>query len=552
MTNKFYYLLFFISSSFLAFSQDMQEGYTYLETAKYQQAEIFFNNILEKYPDNKTARLCYGRAIGLNGKSEEAKFIFTILLEDYPSDFEVKLNYGEALLWNSNFLKAKTFFKGLVEEDPNSFPALLGYANSLSNLKKYESALLYVNKALVVLPGNSSALDFKKYMYLGYAYQKQQAEQYEEAEALLKENLILFKDDEETLLNLVNLNLISDQLDNISNTNTLLEEQSTDKIKFLLEGGFWKIKRLVKEESEDFKPEQRTVEDLNIKGINYYPQVSPWDMFGDAFLKSTISNDFKIIKDNGLNSIRLFVQYDDFGKADVDKEKLEKLRLTLDAAEENGLNVIVTLFDFYGNYSVKNWTLNMQHVKIIVSEFKDHKAIIAWDIKNEPNLDFDSRGKVNVISWLNNMIDYIKSLAPNHSVTIGWSNVQSASILKDKVDFVSFHYYDGLENLDLRIKNLKNDVGEKPIVLQEFGISSYNGIWKPFGSSEEHQANYHKKAQEIIAANNIHFISWTLYDFEIMPKKVVGSLPWRKNVQKRFGFIDRNGTKKAAFKFISH
>ena len=110
MTNKFYYLLFFISSSFLAFSQDMQEGYTYLETAKYQQAEIFFNNILEKYPDNKTARLCYGRAIGLNGKSEEAKFIFTILLEDYPSDFEVKLNYGEALLWNSNFLKAKTFF----------------------------------------------------------------------------------------------------------------------------------------------------------------------------------------------------------------------------------------------------------------------------------------------------------------------------------------------------------------------------------------------------------------------------------------------------------
>jgi hypothetical protein len=129
--------------------------------------------------------------------------------------------------------------------------------------------------------------------------------------------------------------------------------------------------------------------------------------------------------------------------------------------------------------------------------------------------------------------------------------VQSATILKDKVDVVSFHYYEDIETLDLAIENLKKEVGEKPIVLQEFGMSSYNGIWKLFGSSEEDQANYHKNAQEIIAANNLQFMSWTLYDFEIVPRKVVGSFPWRKNAQKRFGFIDGNGTKKAAFKFIS-
>jgi endo-1,4-beta-mannosidase len=195
--------------------------------------------------------------------------------------------------------------------------------------------------------------------------------------------------------------------------------------------------------------------------------------------------------------------------------------------------------------------LNMHHAKTIISGLKDHKAIIAWDIKNEPNLDFDSRGKVNVISWLDNMIDLVKSIDPNHAVTIGWSNVQSASILKDKVDFVSFHYYEDIETLDLAVKNLKKEVGEKPIVLQEFGMSSYSGIWKPFGSSEKDQANYHTKAQEIIAANNLQFMSWTLYDFEIVPKEVVGSLPWRKNPQKQFGFIDINGAKKVAFKFIS-
>ena len=230
MKTKSYLLLFFAFYSFFVFSQDMQEGFTYLETGEYQQAETFFKSILEGHPDNKTARLCYGRAIGLNGKSEEAKTLFKNLLADYPSDFEVKLNYGEALLWNNNFLKAKTYFKGLVEEDPKSFPALLGYANTLSNLKEYEIALLYVNKALAVLPGNPNALNSKKYMYLGYAYQKQQAQKYDEAEALLKENLTFFNNDKDTLLNLANLYLIANRLDDAKATYNLLEENLDNKV----------------------------------------------------------------------------------------------------------------------------------------------------------------------------------------------------------------------------------------------------------------------------------------------------------------------------------
>ena len=230
MKIKSYFLLFFISSSLLVFSQDMQEGFTYLETGEYQQAETFFQIILKEHPDNKTARLCYGRAIGLNGNTEQANTLFTNLLADYPSDFEVKLNYGESLLWNNNFPEAKTYFKGLVAEDPKSFPALLSYANTLSNLKEYEGALLYVNKALAVLPGNPNALNSKKYMYLGYAYQKQQAQQYDEAEVLLKENLTLFNNDKDTLLNLANLYLISDQLDKARDTYNLLAENPDNTI----------------------------------------------------------------------------------------------------------------------------------------------------------------------------------------------------------------------------------------------------------------------------------------------------------------------------------
>jgi len=331
-------------------------------------------------------------------------------------------------------------------------------------------------------------------------------------------------------------------------------EIATYKIVFLLEDGFWRIRHLIKEDVKDFKVETKTIttDSLNIKGINYYPQATPWNMFGDDFVKDTISKDFKIIKDAGLNSVRIFVQYDDFGQAEVSNKKLEKLKQTLDVAEENNLKVVLTLFDFYGDYSVLNWTLNQRHAEIIISTFKDHNALIAWDIKNEPNLDFESRGKDLVVAWLDKMIDLVKSVDTNHPVTIGWSNTTNASILKDRVDFVSFHYYEDLKELDSAIKALKKEVPNKALVLQEFGISSYSGFWNPIGTTNKDQANYHKKAQTIIANNDLQFMSWTLYDFVDVPKEVVGKLPWRKNAQKQFGFINKNGKKKEAFKYISN
>ena len=218
---------------FTSNAQNMQEGFKYLETGNYSQAETFFNTILKDYPENKTARLCYGRAIGLNGNAEKANQLFTNLLKDYPNDFEVKLNYGESLLWNSQFDTAKSYYQGLVTETPDSFPALLGYANTLSNLKEYDNALVYVNKALDVLPGNPNALISKKYIYLGYAYQNQQAQDYDKAELLLTKNLELFGEDKETLLNLANLYLIWNKLDFAKATYERLAENSDDQLEAL-------------------------------------------------------------------------------------------------------------------------------------------------------------------------------------------------------------------------------------------------------------------------------------------------------------------------------
>ena len=205
-TQLFFY---FILYSSICLSQNMKEGFTYLETGKYKQAETFFENILITYPKNKTAKLCYGRAIGLNGNGKRASTIFINLLERYPQDFEIKLNYAESLLWNENYNKAKDYYKNLLKENPNSFPALLGYANTLSNLKIFDEALKFIDKALLISPGNLNALTSKKYINLGFANQYVQNGDYKTALKILLKNLQLFNKDIETLQNIANVYLIS-------------------------------------------------------------------------------------------------------------------------------------------------------------------------------------------------------------------------------------------------------------------------------------------------------------------------------------------------------
>ena len=334
---------------------------------------------------------------------------------------------------------------------------------------------------------------------------------------------------------------------------TEVTEKSSYKVTLLLEDGFWRIRHLVRLKSEPYVLETRnkSLEISKLKGINYYPKANPWAMFGANFDADIIASDFELIASSGLNSIRVFVPYEGFGKSSVDNAKLTQLITVLDLAEKVHLKVMVTLFDFYGDYSVLDWTLTQHHAKHIVNALKNHTALASWDLKNEPNLDFESRGEQLVTAWLDHMIAFVKSQDPNHAITIGWSNAESTPILKDKLDFISFHYYENLNDLETTFKDLKTKISDKPIVITEFGISSYRGLWDPLGNSKDDQADYHKTIQAVFTKNDIPFMSWTLYDFTEIPKEVVGRLPWRQNAQKHFGFIDEKGIKKPSFKFIS-
>lgn len=331
------------------------------------------------------------------------------------------------------------------------------------------------------------------------------------------------------------------------------------KVMMLLEDGFWRVRHFTKTANPASTPEApvRLSDSTrtflkNIKGLNYYPQDTPWDVFGKTFDQAVIADDFELIKEMGWNTIRIFIPYEDFGAAHVDGQKLAKAKLLLDTAEQHGLKVVVTLFDFYGNYDVLDWTLTHRHAEQVVKALKDHPALLAWDLKNEPDLDFASRGEKTVLAWLGEMNRQLRSWDQGHPVTVGWASPEAAVHLNEELDFVSFHYYREVSRFKEAYHSLKALVTDrgKPIVLQEYGISSYSGMWNGFRGGDEKQAEYYREMQDILREEAIPFLFWTLHDFNQVPNSVVGWRPWRKQPQRHYGCFDNKGAPKASLKYL--
>ena len=140
-----------------------------------------------------------------------------------------------------------------------------------------------------------------------------------------------------------------------------VQDTASYKVMMLLEDGFWRVRHMQKMQKSAFVAETIKPNPVfkiqgikmfknnvayTIKGINYYPKNSAWDTFGDLFNTDTIAKDFDIIKSTKLNSIRVFIQYDDFGKADIKPEKMARLKKLLDLVGKVIYELRFQIYDF--------------------------------------------------------------------------------------------------------------------------------------------------------------------------------------------------------------
>lgn len=285
---------------------------------------------------------------------------------------------------------------------------------------------------------------------------------------------------------------------------------------------------------------------FHIAGINYYPQATPWDLFWTQYSPAVIDRDLSRIKGLGLNTIRIFVPYEQFGGAKVDPQMLDRLRDLLDRAEAQDLKVIVTLFDFRADYDLLHWADADRQLETLLTTFVEHPAILAWDLKNEPDLDYARVGREVVNAWLEHVALQARRFDSNHLITIGWSSPDAAQQLIDKVDLVQFHYYGLASDLQEKHESLRKAADEKPIFLGEFGLPTWNSIF-PHGHTEAEQASYYAELLTVLRkTDSAGYLAWTLYDFTNVPASVAGRWPWQTGPQRNLGILRADESAKPA------
>ena len=182
--------IYFLQYALTISSQDaLAEAITLLDDTQYEQAAYNLNLFLKENSQNKTAQICYGRAVGLGGDPQSALTIFHKLSEDYPNDFEILLNLAECHLWNRNAIEATKIYNSLLNKDASNFTALLGKANASAMIGNYAAALDEIDKALEVQPSNTMAAVSRQSIQIALAYQAYKKGDYTVSTTILDEVL---------------------------------------------------------------------------------------------------------------------------------------------------------------------------------------------------------------------------------------------------------------------------------------------------------------------------------------------------------------------------
>ncbi len=250
-----------------------------------------------------------------------------------------------------------------------------------------------------------------------------------------------------------------------------------------------------------------------VRGVNYYPMYSPWRRFVGETTSETLQTEFGIMRRAGLNTLRIFIWYEAFfhcpGSGVVpNPDAFLWLDGFIRQASDAGFRLIVTLNDLpdLERYPLYNAPAHTQaQTRFIVARYRDEPAIMAWDLRNEGDIDYRERfERAEVLGWLADTSALVRDIDPKHLITAGWQ--QGAASTDPYVDFLSFHHWSSAAALRDRIRALET-LSAKPLLLEELGYST-------LGRSESAQAALLDAAISTAEAQGLAgWLVWTAFDF---------------------------------------
>lgn len=317
-----------------------------------------------------------------------------------------------------------------------------------------------------------------------------------------------------------------------------------------------------------------------VLGVNYWPRKKAMYWWSD-FDEGEVREEFAVIRDIGLNVVRLFLLWDDWQPTPdtVSTECLKNLTKVADIAAANGLQLDITFFT--GHMSGPNWSprwlldesapipskwvrqvvsqakvvtggyRNPYHdpvaldaerllLRTVVGALKDHPAVWMWNLGNEPDLFAWPNDHVAGQQWVREMVGLIKGIDPVHPVTCG---LHAASLVDDnglriheiyaETDVAVMHSYpmyaEGWSREDLDTDfvpytcALVSALSGKPTLMEEFG-----GCTAPDGGESQYWewVSYGRPKKQFMASEE----ALAEYLKVVLPKLVevgaTGAMTW--------------------------
>ena len=263
-------------------------------------------------------------------------------------------------------------------------------------------------------------------------------------------------------------------------------------------------------------------------------------------------------KENNLSVIRIYLG---FGETTWGSRPIEEYDKALDLASKYGIRIIAVLTDcccyggdwsstqenYYGTvpfcdfsnpqsleaYKKYISTLLLRKNTVNGRIYRDDPTIMAWDILNEPTLQFTTDAEFT--TWLADVTAYIKTIDPNHLLTIGIDNSNDRydqpgthyeALNVPDLDFFSIHFNlppvadlaIQLPRLQFRVNTLI-DMG-KPVILEEFGI----GTLRSFRTLDEREMSIYiykyKRQMDVVfssGGSGVMFWGWGVPETKNVP-----------------------------------
>jgi hypothetical protein len=311
-----------------------------------------------------------------------------------------------------------------------------------------------------------------------------------------------------------------------------------------------------------------------LKGSNYWLHT---DAFVDTWIEwdgPAVKRELERAKQLGANVIRIGVPFGEgrsteavWGEGCLDRGSacsevkgpiVNQMTQFLQIASGYEMKVLFTLFEWTGEFPAAGepgYHKQVNYLKGVVSPFANDDRVMGWDLHNEPEYYVaweQDQAREKVITWVGNMAGVLRSLDPNHPVTVGmgrydnlWAQAWGRGPrIIDLVDIVSFHCYDA-GGLRAQINAIQART-QKPILLEEMGwptgpaqLSRKDAIY----DEPTQQFLYRTMMAEVKASPLVGVIQWALQDNLHNDHRLTAAGP---SIETWFGLVRVDGSFKPA------